>query len=128
MATKGSTGGQSIEKIRQREEARRQQRKAQKKAPPTTQKQVRVSGFRTLILDLVDFSDSNRQIAYRRLDNLTQYFPKYKYHEHKQKACMEGHIILPDLPGELYVEFLSKMCAEGRGWKQGSMREEVQNG
>ena len=126
MPTKGSTAGQSIEKIREREQARRDARKRPKVEPP--KKQIRVLGFRSLVLVIKDRSPENLRVCYERLaaSTLLLYFPKYKYHEHLQKAVMEGRLFLSDLPGELYVEVLSSMTKGRIGWTQGSM--EVSNG
>lgn len=129
MATKGSTSGQSIENIRKREQERRDARHNARKrsAAEERKRQVRVTGYRTLVLVIKDRSKENLQLCYNRTDLLITYFPKFKYHEHKQRAVMQGRLVLPDLPGELYVDLLSLMTAGQAGWQQGSMGE-VQNG
>lgn len=120
MPAKGSTGGQSIEKIREREQARRDARKQPK--PTTPKRVIRVTGYRTLVLTIPAHSSRERlQECYRRLDNLTTYFPKYRYHMRKQEAVMQGRVVLEDLPGKLYIDLLSIMTKGGNAWQQGGV-------
>lgn len=133
----------TIEQIRAGEESRRAERKARQRSKqvPVRSAEVAVSGFRTLRLVIKDRSQENLQECYRRLsdDLIVAYFKKFRYHEHRQRAVMQGVVEFPELPGALYVEFLSQLTAGGKGWKQGSMtvlsgdfagsiEKEVQNG
>lgn len=107
-------------------ELRAQRRKGMKVAAPIVHKAPAVEGFRDLRVVIVDRTPENLGVCYDRLGlpEVTFYFKRFRYHDHRQRAIMAGEVLFEKVPGAMYTKILSVLSQGGRGWKQGSMKND----